>query len=485
MRSQREEYKKQHSVAPRLISDITDTKLLIDGAKCNIPPSSKNKEIGNNFQHKNNLHHFQTSSLPGQSLVNLPQNNLYSSQAVQASIDLSTHLLQPGHSSKQRLLETYSDRLDSSTGGVSGSSYKTLHYELNPISRLQRDEYRDQPSQHSNLNRQSFHSSDESFRPSISGPSQTINNQDHLLSRASQHHAIHGYCDSWPRQQDFISPTNEQPYENTQLRQLVPSFRQRESNMPKVKTMIESSQHSSNYIHPKYHDGLDDFQNSETSTETAADVFRRRAMRGKTEGQRFAPFKLPELFLDRTVTPDCGSRARIEERLAEHAVVQISANPRRGRELDVSPSERSYGSQPQNSVSVMEPIVFEYDHRSRKDGNSSYDLVEPFTIDYSHGKRVNTGPSESTNSYQQTDTESDHKPHHPSSIEKELPEQEVEKSLVKTTPTPLFPSAAAIVENSLLLPQLKAEPTVESKSNQHNPDTDSFRCLHQNLFFNH
>lgn len=223
--------------------------------------------------------------------------------------------------------------------------------------------------------------------------------------------------------------------------------------------------------------------------ETAASMFRRRAMRGKAidpvvPGVRNSePVEVQDLQLS-------DARPRIEERLAIHAETKLPDAPPIKR-LDIKPTEtlvgqvkelvpivKDYSNLPAKRpasfpLERFEPVVIDYHHRpGRNNRLPELGRSIPYrSVDYSHGKRPRLTAEPAIMGPKNADTvpspqTRDNRPpaiKAPSSEKK--PVTESGPAVPAPPPVQLFPSAAAIQEkeSQRAVPLSLPNPAVEGK----------------------
>jgi len=201
--------------------------------------------------------------------------------------------------------------------------------------------------------------------------------------------------------------------------------------------------------------------------ETPASMFRKRASLGKIPLQQDVAH-----YISPTVGASSGFR--IEERLAQYADINLSGLPlhrdsyESGARRSISPIVIDHSVR----ATVLEPIVFEYNHLPEKRNCAALKLEKPKIIDYAHAKR-----SRMEETLKVPTTAAAIKPALKVFAEKTVevdvskpatPEKKpVEASPVKAAPpVQLFPSAAAIEEKELQLvkQQSKVLPNPDAES---------------------
>ena len=423
----------------------------------------------NNDNREGYQFHPQMPNAPGQPLISSSQPNQYSNHASNSS----THLHLAGQpTSKLQIPNNYPNKGDSEQN-VSGARANQLSSGSLPPNRFDHsarqlhEEFRNQRVLHSaadpHLNRipnQPTHPPFKNFDPEQK-------QFDHPQQRSGQHHPSLDFQDMRQRQPDIPSRFQNRDYhhENIQHNQPMLPANQRELNIPQgfqppTHGMLPP-QSAANFLSPEKNvdEDLRTFPSVSESAENAAILFRKRAMRGKGDGSRFAPYKTPDLPVhvkQRVETGQEGSvRPRIEERLAEHAEIKLSALPPKGNLIGPVAKDPSV----KVGSFFMEPIVFEYNHRPGQRGR----FAEPINIDSSPIKQPRIESSESKIINRKVEIEVPK----PNVILPAALKVNVEKSPIKPAPLPLFPSAAAIQiqENPLPKPQpqLLPNPTAEGK----------------------
>ncbi len=403
------------------------------------------------------------------------QHNFYENH----TSNIATQSNQPGHS-KLPIQQHYQH--ESGCDRQLSDNHPTGNLPLPQLDRSSRqfhEEYHDQRMQHSNL--QPYQTNEPPFRPPLKGFEQGQKHLDPPLPRSSQYKPGSEFHDLRQRQPD--APTSRYPnhdyyHKNNQQSMMPPN--QRELDIPQAfhsssRGVAEPPHKTPDFI-PEEHcdEDLRPFP-PVSSSETAASLFRKRALRGKIEG-RFAPYSAPEVQLDRSSSglgfSASGARPRIEERLAEHADIKLTALPQSQleKETAIAPLSRDYETPLQIVRSVMNPVVFEYNHRPGQYGRFAT-VSEPVSIDYSHGRPPRLEPqveSEKKAIIRKADIQTTVKPQEPLPSKQTLVQKmPTEKNPIKSTPPPLFPSAAAIQiqENQKPKPTLAPDVTIESNGN--------------------
>ena len=198
--------------------------------------------------------------------------------------------------------------------------------------------------------------------------------------------------------------------------------------------------------------------------ETPASMFRKRASLGKIPLQQdVAPYN--------SSTIGASSGFRIEERLAQYADINLSGLPLHRDSYarrSISPIVIDHSVR----ATVLEPIVFEYNHRPEKRNCAALRIEEPKIIDYAHAKRARETLKVPTPAAAAAAIKPALKVLAEKTVEvvsnPATPEKKsVEASPVKAAPpVQLFPSAAAIEEKELQLakqqPKVLPNPVAES-----------------------
>ena len=402
-------------------------------------------------------------------MPNVPQqHSLYANPLP----NINTQLNESGHSAKlpnQRQLH-YESGNDRQVSGIHSSGNLPLPQFDRSSEQFRED--RDQRIQHSNL--QPYHIPDHRVDQTFRQRFEQGQVQDPLFPGSNQQNSD---PDLRQWQPDITSSvySNRNQHDRNQQSMIPPN--QRDLKIPTAfqfsRGVVEPSHDAPDFVIPE---GYEESRPSVSSNETAAELFRKRALRGKIEENHFARF--PEVQLDRRLLPDGSgftgnARPRIEERLAEYADIKLSAlpQPRLEEEYISAPSSRDCEMPHQKVKSLtMEPIVFEYNHRPGRYGRFAT-VAEPVFIDYSHGKpsRVDSRiESESKMINRKTELQTTSKLQENLPIKQVIPKKEnVEKSPIKSAPPPLFPSAAAIQvnENQFQKPKPSLPPEAAFESN--------------------
>lgn len=426
------------------------------GAGVSQPARQMAQEIGNNgiredLQHRSNSH-FQ-SHMPnpsGQPLILPSQHNSFSSHAPNSS----THL-HPAENPKLHIPQNYQNKEDSERN--SSAKAKKPSFDSSPRDRLDHlaphyhEEFRDQRVLHSTGDPHSYRMDNHPRHLPFRSPEPPKKQLCSPLLKAGQHLPGSEFEDARQRRFDVPSLRLEnRDFHREDIHYIQPllPLNRREPIVPRglhppTRETLEPPRNLLNFLSPEKNNDEDlrTFP-SDSSGETAANLFRKRAMRGKTDGQRFIPYKAPGLapHLDKIAMTETvlgfegGVRPRYEARLVEHGESKISALSK--------PLPVELGAPPLKVDSrVLEPLVFEYNHRPGKRGR----FAEPITIEYSHSKPSEIESSKTEITGCKIETETAVKSENVAPVEKSLPEiVPVEKSPIKPTPLPLFPSAAAI-----------------------------------------
>jgi len=432
-------------------------------------PSSNNDN-----NHEDIPYHFQPRmpNAPGQPLITSSQHNLYSNHAPNSS----TNLRVAGHSSKLQIAPNYPNKGDSEYS-LSGGRANQLSSGSLPSNRFDNSarqlhaEFRDHRVSHSAADLHSNRMSNQPPHPLLNNIDPAQKQFDLPLQRSGQHHPVLDFQDMRQRQFDVPPKLHNRDYHHEDIQHnqpMLPAI-QRELNTPQGfqpprRGILESPQSAANFLGPENNvdEDLRTFP-SASSAETAANLFRKRAMRGKgDDGPRFAPYKTPDLpvHVNQRVETDLegSARPRIQERLAEHAEIKLSALPQMSNLA--GPLVKNHEIPVKKISVIMDPIVFEYNHRPGQRGR----FAEPISIDSSCAKQPQIESSESKVISRKIEVVVP-KPH---TICPAAPKNvHVEKSPVKPVPLPLFPSAAAIKiqENPFpkLQPQILPDPNAEDK----------------------
>jgi hypothetical protein len=427
----------------------------------------------NNESREDIPYHFQPKmpNTPGQPLMTSSQHNLYSNHAPNSS----TNLHVAGHSSKLHVPQNYQNKGDSEhslsggrTNQLPGGSLPPNRFDYS--SRQLHEEFRDHRVSHSVADLQSNRMPNKPPHPLPTNFDPAQKQFDLPLQRPGQHQPGLDFQDMRQRQLDIPPRLQNRDYhhENIQHNQPMLPANQRELNVPQgfqppARGMLESSQSAANFVSPANNvdEDLRTFP-SASSAETAANLFRKRAMRGKGDGPRFVPYKTPDMPVQMNQKVETGLegkvRPRIEERLAEHAEIKLSALPPMTNLA--GPLVRDHEIPVKKVGAIMEPIVFEYNHRPGQRGR----FAEPISIDSSRAKQPQIESSDSKVINRKIEIVVPKAHAILPAAPKNVP---VEKSPVKPAPLPLFPSAAAIQiqENPFPKPQpqLLPDPPAEDK----------------------
>ncbi|KAI9554282.1 hypothetical protein GHT06_019554 [Daphnia sinensis] len=396
--------------------------------------------------------HFQSQmpNLSGQPLILSSQHNSFSRNAPNSSTQL-----RPAENSKPHILQNYQNKEDSDRN--SNAKANNPSFDGSPQDRLEHvaphyhEEFHDQRVLHSTGDLHSYRMDNHPRHIPFKSPEPPRKQLCSPLPKVGQHLPGSEFEDARQRQSDAPSLRfQNRDYHREDIHHihsvLLPNQREpivQRGLHPLTREMLEPPRNLLNFASPEKNNDAD-LRNfpSDSSGETAANLFRKRAMRGKADGQRFIPYRAPGLppHLDKRAMAetvpgfDSGVRPRYETRLAEHGENKISALPK--------PMPVELRTPPLKIDSrILEPLVFEYNHRPGKRGR----FAEPITIEYSHTKRSEIESSRTEIASCNIKTETAAKSENASPIEKSLPETvPVEKSPIKPTPLPLFPSAAAI-----------------------------------------
>ncbi|XP_057375414.1 uncharacterized protein LOC130696351 isoform X2 [Daphnia carinata] len=437
------------------------------GASASQPARQMTQAIRNNgiredLQHRSNSHlQSNMPNLSGQPVILTSHHSSFSRKAPNSS----THL-HAAENSKLHIPQHYQNTEDgerhSSAKSKNPSLDSSQQDRLDHVAPHYHEEFRDERVLHSTGDLHSHRMDNQPHRLPFRSPEPP---QKQLCSphlKSGQHPPGSEFEDARQRQSDVPSlrPQNRD-YHRQDIHHIQPvlPLNQREPIVPRglhptTRETLEPPRNLLNFLSPERNND-EDLRNfpSDSSAETAANLFRKRAMRGKTDGQRFVPYKAPGLppHLDKRAMEetalgfDGGVRPRYEARLAEHGENKISALPK--------PLPMELGAPPLKVNSrVLEPLVFEYNHRPGKRGR----FAEPITIEYSHTKPSEIESFKTDIASCKMKTEPSAKSENVTPVEKSVPEiVPVEKSPIKPTPLPLFPSAAAIQlqENPFPKPQ--------------------------------
>lgn len=431
-----------------------------------------NNEIRANLQYHNSSHlQPQMPILSGQPLILPPQHNSFSSRAPNSS----THL-HPVENSKLHNPQCNQNKDDgerNSSAKVKRSSFDNLPEDrLNHQTSHFHQECRDQRMLHSTADLHSYRI--DNRRPPFVNSEPTPKQPFSPLLRASHHLPGSEFQDARQIQPD-IPPlrlqNRDHNRDDVQHFQPVLPANNRPTGVPQrfhppTCGTQEPPRNLLNFVSLETNNDEDlRTLSSESSSETATSLFRKRAMRGKGDGQRFVPYKAPDLplHLDKRAIAEpvlCfegGVQPRIAARLAENAEIKFSALSK------PLPTELRAPLVKVDSL-VLEPIVFEYNHRPGKRGR----FAEPITIEYAHAKPSEIESSKVKITSQKIEIDKVVRSQNVAPVSKSLPETiPVEQSPVKSTPLPLFPSAAAIQleGNSFPKPQLQLLPDQAMEGN--------------------
>lgn len=407
-----------------------------------------------------NLHlNPQTMQFTGTPLTNLAQHNAFSNIG-QASLNSSTSF---PHSSIQTNTQRYQDGDSYQLANLNSkqSSTNAVHFRQDETSQRSLHDKSHERHAHHSSNLQSQFLPDPLFRTT---------QDDSKYQNANN---------SWRPDVSSNYSISEQPKcESDRSRPPIVPQTRRDLNIPQSNQLsIQSFDDATQRALP-YKPDSNDPQSflSESSGDTPAELFRKRALRGKLDRQqRAAPYHAPETCLDRRLVSNgspfsSATRSKFEEHslVVGHAEIPLSGSlPLSRQELDdmrVTIS-RSPVPPPMNLVNVIEPVVFEYNHRPGRNGRFLVSNNEPVSIDYAHGKRVPPKePLENLAISRKIEVEilpkrSEILPISKTTFDKII----IDQSPIKTVP--LFPSAAAIqAEDSLPLskPLLIPNPALES-----------------------
>lgn len=284
------------------------------------------------------------------------------------------------------------------------------------------------------------------------------------------------FHDSRQRLYDNSSSKNRnQNYSHDHRTQPLPSPNQREyghsTEMQPPDSRIPEGYHNASAVHGRQHYFESECPSSATSNESAANLFRQRALQGKAREQRFAPYneKRPPINVD--------SRELLENSVGDNHIRMRTEDSfsLSGQEKDNMSLLEGSNAFVTYKDNYIKPLVFEYNHRPGRNGRFAVPFVtEPVAIEYSHGKLPCSAKVDSDAINQNKDAEMCSKHVDVASVENQADgKMLVDDNPVKPLPQPLFPSALAIQEHEKQLqntpPQL-IPPAPEMQSNYFCPN---------------